>query len=402
MDDAQVVDSLMTKFALSHLETAEVTWPDCPVYFFAGRANATSCFPLVRAGGAGLSRHQALRRMLGEACELASIQWQGNEPVLEATASELCGQCISPEVILLLSTAQYDGRDAWNTRLQRWEPIPPPRDPARPIYWSQGVDLDGHPIWLPSACCFSKFVLGYHEFAVADSNGCAAAPSYDEAIRAAFLELCERDAVARWWHAAAYRPGVILESQNETDHLGELLGWIRDRPRTLVVLDLSLGEGVVVFAAITHNHSGREVALGFGASFAPQKALESALLELLQCELMIRAANGTESTADAGVSLWRDLVSVESHPCLQAHGNSMEHQIVLDGEEHRDDIRRALESRGLRAVVLDLSRADIGVPVVRLVVPGMRPMKTRLADDVVEQPGVPPFHPGLSATPLLV
>ena len=208
--------------------------------------------------------------MLGEACELASIRWRGCEPVVEKTAAALHGARALPEELLLISEAQYADRESWNAKFGRWEPLPPPRDPARPIHWVEAADLDGEPVWLPAAYCLSGFELGYHEFAIADSNGCASGPTRDWAIRAAFLELSERDAVARWWHAGESRPGLEPERLIEAGRGGELLRWIRDRPRSLEVLDLSLDGEAIAFAAVSYDEKGRDVALGFGACFQPE------------------------------------------------------------------------------------------------------------------------------------
>jgi ribosomal protein S12 methylthiotransferase accessory factor len=42
-------------------------------------------------------------------------------------------------------------------------------------------------------------------------------------------------------------------------------------------------------------------------------------------------------------------------------------------------IRHRLESKGLELLVLDQTRPDVGIPVARVIVPGMRPFWTRLA-----------------------
>lgn len=285
--------------------------------------------------------------MLGEACELASIRWRGCEPVVEKTAAALHGARALPEELLLISEAQYADRESWNAKFGRWEPLPPPRDPARPIHWVEAADLDGEPVWLPAAYCLSGFELGYHEFAIADSNGCASGPTRDWAIRAAFLELSERDAVARWWHAGESRPGLEPERLIEAGRGGELLRWIRDRPRSLEVLDLSLDGEAIAFAAVSYDEKGRDVALGFGACFQPEVALEAALLELLQCELMMWAASQSSIERESAVSVWRDRVTVHGCPWLRAIGSSkITRSKATAPAGELAGARRALEIRG--------------------------------------------------------
>ena len=59
-----------------------------------------------------------------------------------------------------------------------------------------------------------------------------------------------------------------------------------------------------------------------------------------------------------------------------------EDYLVLDTMDTRDDVdhcRALVEARGLEFLVLDQTRPDIGMPVVRVIVPGMRHFWERFA-----------------------
>ena len=55
---------------------------------------------------------------------------------------------------------------------------------------------------------------------------------------------------------------------------------------------------------------------------------------------------------------------------------------VIESEDMREDVehcRSLVEGRGMEFLVLDQTRPDIGMPVVRVIVPGMRHFWERLA-----------------------
>ena len=55
---------------------------------------------------------------------------------------------------------------------------------------------------------------------------------------------------------------------------------------------------------------------------------------------------------------------------------------MIESTDTRDDVERCralVEARGMEFLVLDQTRPDIGMPVVRVVVPGMRHFWARFA-----------------------
>ena len=70
---------------------------------------------------------------------------------------------------------------------------------------------------MPTALCYYSYPLPEDQhFCQADSNGSAAGNCLEEAILQGFMELVERDAVALWWYNRVQRPGVDLDSFNES------------------------------------------------------------------------------------------------------------------------------------------------------------------------------------------
>ena len=68
---------------------------------------------------------------------------------------------------------------------------------------------DKRPYLVPAGYCYLNYPRD-RNYIVADSNGCAAAPTRTEAIVSGFLELVERDAVAIWSYNRIPRPGIDI------------------------------------------------------------------------------------------------------------------------------------------------------------------------------------------------
>ena len=87
--------------------------------------------------------------------------------------------------------------------------IPAPFDPSAKIEWSPVWSLrDERFKYFPTTLLYF-FYRGPAAYQ-ADSNGCAAGNTLEEAIVQGFLELVERDAYAIWWYNRSQRPQVDL------------------------------------------------------------------------------------------------------------------------------------------------------------------------------------------------
>jgi ribosomal protein S12 methylthiotransferase accessory factor len=125
--------------------------------------------------------------------------------------------------------------------------VPVPFDPARAIEWTLLVSLaSGQTRWVATAHCF----FNYRDpddrsetFQLADSNGCAAGNTVEEAVLQGLLELVERDAVAIWWYTRAVRAEVDLASFADPS-FSRLMDAYDQRGRELHVLDLTVDTGV--------------------------------------------------------------------------------------------------------------------------------------------------------------
>src|SRR5262249_40551 len=150
-----------------------------------------------------------------EAVERYSCGYFGDEPRQRARIDHLGERAVHPQDILQFSQAQYRDREISNTVGScgcNW--VPAPFDAEREIDWTPAWSLTfRRTVWLPTAFCYFRYPLpADHQFCVADSNGCAAGNTLEEAILQGLLELVERDACALWWYNRICRPGIDLAS----------------------------------------------------------------------------------------------------------------------------------------------------------------------------------------------
>ncbi len=343
---------------------------------------ATSCsapylFPLATrrqvltqriASGKGASRTEAEVSALCEALERYSGIFRGNEIRRRATHAELGDEAIDPASLLHFSAAQYRNREAANldARPEQWIPAPFERD--RAIDWTPVWSLlDRRWRWAPTAYCY----YGYpspedHRFCAADSNGCAAGATGEEAALHGLLELVERDAVALWWYNRISREAVAPEEVSQQADL--FAGHYAALGRRLRLFDITSDLGVPVFAAISWRPElDRELILGFGSGFEAAEAAQRALTEMHQfLEL-----------------------SPNVQPRLHLDGNPRDHDFLIapdDGDlapaspcGDPETLLARLQNAGMDVLLLDQSRKDVGMPVVRTIVPGLRHFWPRFA-----------------------
>ena len=254
------------------------------------------------------------------------------------------------------------------------------------------------------------FYRGPAAFA-ADSNGCAAGNTLEEAIVQGFLELVERDAYAIWWYNRLQRPEVDL-GQFDDSYVRDLQNQLAETGRRLWVLDVTSDLGIPTFVAVMHwMQNGQEnIEFGSGAHFDARIAVLRALTELNQFLSigLMGGGTGEKSSLDGTTPL-----RLQDHPYLTPSGNPLVQPDFgskfghLDTREQVMACVRLAKQAGLDFLVLDQTRPDIEVPVVRVIVPGLRhfyrrfapgrlydvPVKLGLRDRPLSENELNPIHP---------
>jgi ribosomal protein S12 methylthiotransferase accessory factor len=329
---------------------------------------------IVVVGGQGTTPEAAERAFLGEACERYSTVFQGHEPRVTSTFEALKGPALHPRDLLQFSKLQYATRDPWNHQEPQPFPyIPPPFGPGWEMEWTAATTLSRESIWVPVQFCYSASAPeGEPLFCVADSNGCAAGATSQDAFVRAFLELIERDATAIWWCNRLQRPEVTIESFASPD-IAQLAANLQ-ATRDLHLLDLTTDLDVPVIAAIS-TVEGRRVAMGFGAHFYPLLACRRALTECAQIAWAwdTPTQDHEPGSLEHAYSLWQSAASLDSDPYLKP---ALEISAVANhargSQPDIESCRELARRHSLTVAVLDMTRPEIGVPVVRVICPELR------------------------------
>jgi oxazoline/thiazoline synthase len=325
--------------------------------------------------GKGSTAEQGEASALMEAIERYSGIFQGDEIRAARRFTDFpSGDAILPNDVLLFSDAQYQQDQTFDP--DDSHPVPAPFDPSAKVDWSPVWSLrDQRFKYLPTSLLY--FFYGGPGAFHADSNGCAAGNTLEEAIVQGFLELVERDSYAIWWYNRSQQPEVDL-GQFDDSYIRDLKSQLAETGRRLWVLDITSDLGVPTYVAILHwMQNGQEnIEFGSGAHFDRRIAMLRSLTELNQFLSVGLMGGGTgEKPSLDGVTPLR----LRDHPFLTPSSNpfvkpaSDSQPVPLDNT--REQVLACVEiakRAGLDFLVLDQTRPDIEVPVVRVIVPGLR------------------------------
>jgi ribosomal protein S12 methylthiotransferase accessory factor len=328
------------------------------------------------ASGRGLGAASARQSCLGEAAELFSCCAWGDEILVAATLDEIGPAGILPEALNGFDPGQLEKRASWNRRLGGFDWRPAAGGFRGKLDWLAARDaFGGKPVFVPADFAFigRRRAGDRRAVAVGDSNGCAAGVDADAARLAALLELVERDATGRWWYGRRHRPAIDPASFAS---LGALAPWLSGRRRVTRLVDITTDIGIPVIAACSAEADGSDVALGFAARLDREAGAISAVTEMLQMEVSLETARLLGDTAGAWAA-WRDEVSMATRPLsagfpspLRGGARGGSAGVGFESKPASPNLAVALELLAAQSIDLcfiDMTRAEIGVPVFRAV-----------------------------------
>jgi len=341
------------------------------------------------SSGKGTSGVQAKASALCESLERYCGMFHGDEPRRKARFVDLGEAAIHPNACMLFSEKQYEERERQLDVI--YHCVPRRFDPAQELEWTPVWSLTAQTVrYLPTAFCYYDYPRdGTSDCCVPCSNGNAAGNALEESILQGFLELVERDGVALWWYNRTRMPGVDLDSFNEP-YLERLAAFLKARQRDLWVLDLTTDLGIPVFAAISPrvDGEGKHIMFGFGAHLDPRIALLRAVTEMNQMLAVLLKAPPDKPTGDITdppTLDWLQNATIADHPYLvpqegpRRKASSYPESCTDDLKEDVLTCQKRVEQLGLEMLVLDQTRPEIGMPVVKVIVPGLRHFWARFA-----------------------
>ena len=256
--------------------------------------------------------------------------------------------------------------------------LPEDADPEALIPWIPGWDMiNEEEILVPANAVFHPLPSDYRRLFRTNTTGLASGNAIEEAIFHGLAEIIERDAWALV--EAARHTGPLI--QNIEDDLAQgLMDKFAAAGVDVYLRDITSDIGVATCAAAADDVRLRDPTLlttGMGTHTSSKVAVLRALTEVAQSRLtQIHGAREDATLAD-----FRKRIGYERTKKLNSHwfdGSEKRSFAAVPSFESDDfllDIRHMLgrlQQAGLdRAVVVDLTRPEIGIPVVRVIVPGL-------------------------------
>ncbi len=344
--------------------------------------------------GKGISDIQAKTSALCEAIERHSGEFTGVEYRKTASYRDFApDEAIHPNTVMRFSDAQYREREAWNARKSKFNCVPEPLDDDARIDWSPAWSLthECHK-YLPTQLVYYQAKAGADcdkFYSVGCSNGNASGNNLEEAILQGFFELVERDAVALWWYNRLRKPGVDVASFGEP-YLLDLIAYYDTLGRDAWALDLTTDLGIPAFAAVSRSRNGAEqrILFGLGCHLDARIALQRAFAEMNQMLGMAEGGgeDGKLAVEDDETLAWLKTATVANQPYMVPDDGVPPKRRDDYAIQHNGDMladldlcRRIVEERGMEMLVLDQTRSDVGMPVAKVIVPGLRHFWARFA-----------------------
>jgi len=315
--------------------------------------------------GKGLELPQAMASALMEACEGFHAEEIG--PCRHAAYRELS----RTETVVDPGTLCAGGR---------------PFHPGAAIAWIEGYDLlRREPCWVPAEIVHTDYTLRQPDgHFLAGSNGLASGNHPVEAINAALYEVVERDAVALWIaRPLRRRADCVLDpaSVDDPDCRG-LLAKYEAAEIAVRVWDVTTDIGIAAFLCEIRDLSAGDPQRlrrfhGSGCHADRAIALSRALTEAAQTRLTYIAGirddlSPAEYREAPGAEIGDALLDALARETAPASFGTVP---SFAADDLAEDLRWApgrLAAVSLgRAVAVDLSRPDLAIPVVRLVIPGL-------------------------------
>lgn len=261
-------------------------------------------------------------------------------------------------------------------------------DARRPIPWIEGYDLaSGKGVWVPYETVTVNFVFQPAQTAyfVQSSNGLASGNQFCEAVLHGLCEVIERDAWSLWeiMPEAEKKLRQVALDTVQSPGLRRSLAVLDVLGLVVAAWDITTDVGVPVYYAIViENPQSRHwrpivTSAGHGAHLDPEIALSRAVNEAIQSRLTVIAGSRDDkypSDYSVGASRREHEVAIQfvNEPApLRAVGVTRP-PVADNFEADLRTVLAALDRAGIDSVVVvDLSRPEVGVPVVKVVVPGL-------------------------------
>lgn len=286
-------------------------------------------------------------------------------------------------------SAEVDGREMVSgsySQLSAEYSLLPPEEIILPEYvdseaiiswvWAYDIIRD-EPILVPAHAVFHPLDSSYGNFIRTHTNGIASGNTREEAIFHALAELVERDA---WSLAEVTRNAGPVVVNITDERCVQVIESFREAGVEVIVRDITSDIRLPTIVAICDDVKLKDPTLlctGAGTHVCPEIAVLRALTEVAQSRATQLYIDGTKPNgADMRRVMGYDRTKRMNRIWFSNDTDSSYGDIeAFRSDDFLTDIKYVLDElkkAGLdRCIVVDLTREDIGIPVVRVIVPGL-------------------------------
>jgi YcaO-like protein with predicted kinase domain len=264
-----------------------------------------------------------------------------------------------------------------------------PHDGQRPMLWIEGNDLlHDETVWLPYEMVHTNYTLASRDRMstfVASSNGLASGNHLLEAISHAICEVVERDAATLWALQSdqARRSTLIdLKTVEDPDCLS-VLAKLDHAGVAIAAWEITSDVGIPAFQCVIVQQAETDIhrlppSTGTGCHPTREVALLRALTEAVQARLTAITGSRDDMSRDVYEALTDADAFAEQHQLVMAGcGRKSFRGFSRESDTFDEDVKwelGQLSAAGIeRVVVVNLTKQELGVPVVRVVIPGLEP-----------------------------
>jgi len=333
-----------------------------PVYSVFRKTTAKGTFG--NYNGKGATPEQAMASAVMEAMERYSAELRDDDEIVFGTIQQVRdnGPMIEPDDLILPARVMNNLE-------------------AADIAWTSAYDImQGEEVWIPACAVFYPYYPdGDLQLFRFHTNGIAAGNTLEEAILHGMFEVIERDA---WSIAEAFdktNADVIVDDDDSVP--GMLLKRFRDNGVEIRLKDLTSDVGVTTIGASSDDIATKDPELlniGVGTHLNPEIAAIRAITEVAQSRTTHK--HGLKVNANL-VKVTKDMGYDRVKAVNRMWYSENERKIRLSEMEDEstpyvlDDIEKVMgklyDSYFERVVIADLTRPEINVPTVRVIIPGM-------------------------------
>jgi ribosomal protein S12 methylthiotransferase accessory factor len=256
--------------------------------------------------------------------------------------------------------------------------LPEGAETDRLIPWVEGFDIaNDRPVLVPAHAVFHPLPRNYRPLFRTNTNGLATGNTFEEAVFHALSEVIERDA---WSLVEATRDtGQAVTGITDTAIL-EMQQKFASAQVDVIVRDITSDIGIPTMAAVADDVLLKDpmlLTIGIGTHTSARIAVIRALTEVAQSRLtQIHGAREDTTIGDMRKKMGYERTKRINGYWFRDNGQIYYDRIPsCDSDDFLKDIRymvSALQKQGLnRVIVCDLTREEIGVPAVRVIVPGL-------------------------------